>query len=54
MKQNEWQMPESVIRMIFKAIEYKPNSREDKGREIRPKREINDGKMSQKSKIKQS
>ena len=48
MKQNKWQMPELVIRMIPKEIEYIPNSREDKGREIRPKSEINDAKMSQK------
>ena len=31
-----------------KAIEYTPNSREDKGREIRPKSEINHAEMSQK------
>ena len=41
-------MSESVITMILKAVEYIPNSREDKGREIRPKSEINDAKMSQK------
>ena len=41
-------MPESVIKMIPKVIKYRPNSREDKGREIRRKSELNDAKMHQK------
>ena len=41
-------MTKSVIRMISKAIKYIPNSRIDKGREIRLKSELNNAKISQK------
>ena len=41
-------MTESVIRIIPRAIKYTPIPREDKGREIRLKREINEAKMRQK------
>ena len=33
-------MPESVMRIIPNAMEYIPDFMEDKGREVRPKREI--------------
>ena len=45
-------MPESVIRMILKAMEHIPDSRENRRRNNAPKREINDAKISQKREIK--
>ena len=43
-------IPESVIRMIPNAMEYIPNSREDKGRKIRPRSEKYEDKMGKKAK----
>ena len=42
-------MPELVIRMILKAMEYIPDSRENRRRN-KAKNEINDVKMRQKGK----